>query len=412
MCAPWCSRFFINALVQGYDEHVVDWLTLLFLPLFQALLETQRELRTHVPNFTFNLGFSGKFFHAGKIRPVKRAFAAVISSREVNIRQAAVDNPSGIVKFEFVICYLLFFFLMPWSYFFLCISCCFTLMFVLTFVSFFITRPILSCSVTVPIFYLVHSLSTHNPLFYYKTSLALFSPTLPPPSSVSSPTHLCLCRISRIWWGGPGRRPAAFLCEGVLVVPSHVEPHAASSISQPVCAGWADVAKQEICNGESQVASGETSLGVSWGFRITGKLFLDWSDEVDLIPRLQLSSLILHIQTSNVKLASCPCFVSKLSFLFPNLQEHGIPTNMGYAVAPHHSGVYPVHMQLYDAWKKVWGIKVTSTEEYPHLKPARFRRGFIHSGISVRPLVYTRASIMPHYLGSSGFASTRILSIH
>lgn len=59
---------------------------------------------------------------------------------------------------------------------------------------------------------------------------------------------------------------------------------------------------------------------------------------------------------------------------------------MGYAVAPHHSGVYPVHMQLYDAWKKVWGIKVTSTEEYPHLKPARFRRGFIHSGISVRQL--------------------------
>ncbi|XP_064181541.1 bifunctional heparan sulfate N-deacetylase/N-sulfotransferase 1 [Anguilla rostrata] len=65
--------------------------------------------------------------------------------------------------------------------------------------------------------------------------------------------------------------------------------------------------------------------------------------------------------------------------------EHGIPTNMGYAVAPHHSGVYPVHVQLYDAWKKVWGIKVTSTEEYPHLKPARFRRGFIHSGISVLP---------------------------
>lgn len=64
---------------------------------------------------------------------------------------------------------------------------------------------------------------------------------------------------------------------------------------------------------------------------------------------------------------------------------------MGYAVAPHHSGVYPVHMQLYDAWKKVWGIKVTSTEEYPHLKPARFRRGFIHSGISVRPLFFMQS---------------------
>ncbi|EGW06975.1 Bifunctional heparan sulfate N-deacetylase/N-sulfotransferase 1 [Cricetulus griseus] len=61
--------------------------------------------------------------------------------------------------------------------------------------------------------------------------------------------------------------------------------------------------------------------------------------------------------------------------------EHGIPTDMGYAVAPHHSGVYPVHVQLYEAWKQVWSIRVTSTEEYPHLKPARYRRGFIHNGI-------------------------------
>nr|XP_025034848.1 bifunctional heparan sulfate N-deacetylase/N-sulfotransferase 1 [Pelodiscus sinensis] len=61
--------------------------------------------------------------------------------------------------------------------------------------------------------------------------------------------------------------------------------------------------------------------------------------------------------------------------------EHGIPTDMGYAVAPHHSGVYPVHVQLYEAWKQVWAIRVTSTEEYPHLKPARYRRGFIHNGI-------------------------------
>ncbi|XP_062859780.1 bifunctional heparan sulfate N-deacetylase/N-sulfotransferase 2 [Trichomycterus rosablanca] len=66
-------------------------------------------------------------------------------------------------------------------------------------------------------------------------------------------------------------------------------------------------------------------------------------------------------------------------------QEHGIPTDMGYAVSPHHSGVYPVHSQLYQAWKSVWGITVTSTEEYPHLRPARFRKGFIHSGIKVLP---------------------------
>ncbi|KAB1282827.1 Bifunctional heparan sulfate N-deacetylase/N-sulfotransferase 4 [Camelus dromedarius] len=65
-------------------------------------------------------------------------------------------------------------------------------------------------------------------------------------------------------------------------------------------------------------------------------------------------------------------------------KEHGIPINMGYAVAPHHSGVYPVHIQLYAAWKKVWGIQVTSTEEYPHLKPARYRKGFIHNSIMLR----------------------------
>ncbi|XP_006917845.1 bifunctional heparan sulfate N-deacetylase/N-sulfotransferase 3 [Pteropus alecto] len=65
--------------------------------------------------------------------------------------------------------------------------------------------------------------------------------------------------------------------------------------------------------------------------------------------------------------------------------EHGIPTDSGYAVAPHHSGVYPVHGPLYGAWKKVWDVGITSTEEYPHLKPARHRRGFIHKNIMVLP---------------------------
>ena len=52
-------------------------------------------------------------------------------------------------------------------------------------------------------------------------------------------------------------------------------------------------------------------------------------------------------------------------------QEMGISTEFKYSVAPHHSGVYPIHEQLYDAWKRVWDIEVTSTEEYPHLHPAR-----------------------------------------
>ncbi|KAG5262946.1 hypothetical protein AALO_G00280750 [Alosa alosa] len=86
-------------------------------------------------------------------------------------------------------------------------------------------------------------------------------------------------------------------------------------------------------------------------------------------------------------------------------QEHGIPTDMGYAVAPHHSGVYPVHSQLYEAWKSVWGIKVTSTEEYPHLRPARFRRGFIHNGIKVLPRqtcgLFTHTIFYKEYPGGS-----------
>lgn len=73
---------------------------------------------------------------------------------------------------------------------------------------------------------------------------------------------------------------------------------------------------------------------------------------------------------------------------------------MGYAVAPHHSGVYPVHSQLYEAWKAVWGIKVTSTEEYPHLRPARYRRGFIHNGIqaSLQSLHFIYAPIKNFFL--------------
>ncbi|XP_017779396.1 PREDICTED: bifunctional heparan sulfate N-deacetylase/N-sulfotransferase-like isoform X2 [Nicrophorus vespilloides] len=66
-------------------------------------------------------------------------------------------------------------------------------------------------------------------------------------------------------------------------------------------------------------------------------------------------------------------------------KEKGIPFDSGYSVSPHHSGVYPAHELLYTAWKRVWNIRVTSTEEYPHLRPARLRRGFIHRNIMVLP---------------------------
>ncbi len=49
----------------------------------QALAETQNELRRSIPDFTFNLGFSGKFFHAGEWKPqdqLLRSFEFVILS--------------------------------------------------------------------------------------------------------------------------------------------------------------------------------------------------------------------------------------------------------------------------------------------------------------------------------------------
>ena len=85
-----------------------------------------------------------------------------------------------------------------------------------------------------------------------------------------------------------------------------------------------------------------------------------------------------------ISLFSELCRYHAFIFSFSGLQEKGIPINSSYAVSPHHSGVYPVHEELYEAWKDVWEIKVTSTEEYPHLYPAWRRRGFIHRDIMVR----------------------------
>ena len=56
-----------------------------------------------------------------------------------------------------------------------------------------------------------------------------------------------------------------------------------------------------------------------------------------------------------------------------------------YSVAPFHAGVYPVHLPLYQAWRKVWNITVTTTEEYPALQPSFARRGFEYDGVRVLP---------------------------
>ncbi|CAD6191323.1 unnamed protein product [Caenorhabditis auriculariae] len=78
-----------------------------------------------------------------------------------------------------------------------------------------------------------------------------------------------------------------------------------------------------------------------------------------------------------------------------------LPVKHGYAIAPQHDGVFPVHEEMYKAWKKVWNVSVTATEEYPHFKPPSERRGFIYKNVSVLPRqtcgLYTHTQFFDDY---------------
>ena len=82
-------------------------------------------------------------------------------------------------------------------------------------------------------------------------------------------------------------------------------------------------------------------------------------------------------------------------------------------MAPHHSGVFPVHEQLYSAWRRVWDVAFTSTEEYPNLRPARKRRGFVHADIHVLPRqtcgLFTKNLHYDDYPGGPGKLEDSIL---
>ncbi|TRY79158.1 hypothetical protein TCAL_07047 [Tigriopus californicus] len=128
------------------------------------------------------------------------------------------------------------------------------------------------------------------------------------------------------------------------------------------------------------------NLGFSGGYFRHGTRLENAGDELLIAERHQFwwfPHMWLHLQAhkfSNVSdlevsMAKNKAFAS----------DKGIPVDWQYSVAPHHSGVYPVHEPLYEAWRSIWDIKVTSTEEYPHLRPSRLRHGFVHSGIKVLP---------------------------
>ncbi|CAH8870453.1 unnamed protein product [Trichobilharzia szidati] len=66
-------------------------------------------------------------------------------------------------------------------------------------------------------------------------------------------------------------------------------------------------------------------------------------------------------------------------------KDHDIPVQDGYSISPRHSGVYPVYPDLYDAWRAVSNVNVTSTIHYPYVRPSDFRLGFRYKNIQVLP---------------------------
>lgn len=141
---------------------------------------------------------------------------------------------------------------------------------------------------------------------------------------------------------------------------------------------------------QSKIASMVPGFKFNLGF--SGKYFHHGTHDENLGDDMLLRNIGEFNWFSHMWNHQQPHLYDNLTALMADMQlnkefakEKGFPTDSGYSVSPHHSGVYPVHELLYQAWKKVWNIKVTSTEEYPHLRPARLRRGFIYRGIKVLP---------------------------
>ncbi|KAF5297737.1 hypothetical protein FQR65_LT09911 [Abscondita terminalis] len=151
-------------------------------------------------------------------------------------------------------------------------------------------------------------------------------------------------------------------------------------------------------------------VGFKFNLGFSGKYFHHGNNEEDKGDDLILENIDKFMWFSHMWNHQQPHLYDNLTQLTEDMllnknfaKEKCIPVDSGYSVSPHHSGVYPVHDILYTAWKKVWNIRVTSTEEYPHLRPARLRRGFIHRNIMVLPRqtcgLFTHTMLIEKYPG-------------
>ncbi|XP_074040411.1 N-deacetylase and N-sulfotransferase sfl [Leptinotarsa decemlineata] len=163
-----------------------------------------------------------------------------------------------------------------------------------------------------------------------------------------------------------------------------------------------------LINTQARLASMVPGFKFNLGF--SGKYFHHGNSEENKGDDLILENIDKFMWFSHMWNHQQPHLYDNITLLMEDMvlnknfaKEKGIPVDSGYSISPHHSGVYPVHEPLYTAWKKVWNIRVTSTEEYPHLRPARLRRGFIHRNIMVLPRqtcgLFTHTMLIDRYPG-------------
>uniref|UniRef100_A0A6F9DLC2 [heparan sulfate]-glucosamine N-sulfotransferase n=1 Tax=Phallusia mammillata TaxID=59560 RepID=A0A6F9DLC2_9ASCI len=154
----------------------------------------------------------------------------------------------------------------------------------------------------------------------------------------------------------------------------------------------------------------ETIPGFSFQLGFSGKFIFHGEPEETEAERLLLKlhdkfqwfpHMWSHMQAHWFKNVSQLCSYMDINRQFA--VRHKLNMSHGYAVSPHHAGVYPVHQPLYDCWHRIWNITTTSTEEYPHLRPDHKRRGFIHDNIKVLPRqtcgLFTHTMILDKYPG-------------
>lgn len=165
---------------------------------------------------------------------------------------------------------------------------------------------------------------------------------------------------------------------------------------------------EALINTQERLGSMIPGFKLNLGF--SGKYFHHGNSDEDKGDDLLLQNVEKFMWFSHMWNHQQPHLYDNLTLLMDDMmlnknfaKQYGIPVDSGYSISPHHSGVYPVHELLYIAWKKVWNIRVTSTEEYPHLRPARLRRGFIHRNIMVLPRqtcgLFTHTMFIDRYPG-------------